>query len=103
MSTLPATIENICYYPRGDKILLYILARQETTFIKLFHITENKHDVYKLIRHGAGLFKFDVTINKNLTATYKTKTIPFYDVVSFTALASPGQPALDIPDFNDEM
>ena len=74
---------------------MYMVARQDQACIKLYYDTGSAADLFKLVNH-VGPVQLQVTINKNLTSTYKQMTIPFYDLKSYKLLAHDGQLAMDV-------
>ena len=80
--SVEVTIENIFVYRRAEKLLLYIVARQEQALLKVFSDVATPTDLFKL-SSCTGPVQFDVTMNKYLTSTYKGNTIPFYDFISY--------------------
>ena len=85
MSTLDAFVDNVSVYNRPENSLLYIIVKQGTKFIKLYYSTSDQNEITAIVTHR-GLLRFKVTMNKNITSTYKYKVVPYFDVQSFTVI-----------------
>lgn len=89
--TIQVEIQNISVYRRGDSIIMYIVSRQDQSYIKLFFESGTTTDLFNMLNHK-GLIEFDVRINKNLTSTYRNMTVPFFDVTAFKLIKNPLEP-----------
>ena len=88
--SLTANIQNISIYKSQQQKILYMIAKHNNTFVKLYMKTEDTNDVYKMVNHD-GMVQFEITVNRNLTCTYKNSTIPFYDVKKYELLTNENQ------------
>ena len=83
--SITAKIQNISIYKKEQQISLYMVARHNNTFVKLFMIADDANDVYQMTRHN-GSVKFDIVVNPGLTSNYKGNSIPFYNVQKYELL-----------------
>ena len=84
--SITAKLQNISIYKTEQKLMLYMLAKHKNSLVKLFMIADHAKDVYKLVRHD-GMVRFQITMNKNVTSTYKNAPIPFYDVQKYEVIS----------------
>lgn len=83
--SITAKIHNISIYKKEQQIALYMVARHNNIFVKLFMIADDANDVYQMTRHN-GSIKFDIVVNPSLTSSYKGNAIPFYNVQKYELL-----------------
>jgi len=89
--SIQVELQNIYVFRRGDSIIMYIVCKQEQSYIKLLFETGTTTDLFNMLNHK-GLIECEIRMNKNLTSTYRNMTVPFFDLTSFKLVKDPLEP-----------